>query len=65
MFIYYPIEKCNNGFPFGYQCDVVSHNGVCVAVRVIAIMIPASNGYPLNRGWPRPRGDVRRAGVSP
>lgn len=29
------------------------------------VNLKPSNGYPLNRGWPRPRGDVRRAGVSP
>lgn len=65
MFIYCHIGKRNKRFPFGYQCDFVSHNGVRVAVNVITIMIPASNGYPLNRGWPRPRGEVRRVEVSP
>ena len=32
---------------------------------VIGSELGVSNGYPLNRGWPRPLGEVRRVEVSP
>ena len=32
---------------------------------VVGSELGVSNGYPLNRGWPRPQGEVRRVEVSP